>query len=121
MLNRLFKMFFSFCLFTLFVFLLLEFLLRAIGISYPIFHEAHETRGIALRAHAKGWQKVEGQAYIKINSSGFRDTEHPLKKPADTFRIAVLGDSMTEALQVPLNKTYCSLLQEELRHSSRIY
>jgi hypothetical protein len=35
-------------------------------------------------------------------------------KPKDTVRIAVLGDSFAEAFQVPMEKTFWSILQSEL-------
>jgi hypothetical protein len=51
---------------------------------------------------------------ISRNSLGFHDIEHTWKKPEGTFRIVVLGDSFTEALQVPLEKTYPKIIEEEL-------
>ncbi|MGL6282730.1 MAG: SGNH/GDSL hydrolase family protein, partial [Microcoleaceae cyanobacterium] len=38
------------------------------------------------------------------------------KKPADTIRIAVLGDSFTSAVQVNLEKTYAEVIEKELNN-----
>lgn len=94
--------------------LLLEVGLRVAGISDTRFYEADPHRGVALRPGAEGWQRKEGEAYIRINSDGLRDREHSLQKPADTYRIAVLGDSYAEASQVQLEDTFWSVLGEEL-------
>lgn len=51
---------------------------------------------------------------IKINSSGFRDNEFNLAKPSDVIRIAVLGDSQEEALQVPLEDTWQKIMAKKL-------
>jgi lysophospholipase L1-like esterase len=48
------------------------------------------------------------------NSLGFHDVEHALRKPEGTFRILFLGDSFTEAIQVPLQKTFHHLIEKEL-------
>jgi hypothetical protein len=49
-----------------------------------------------------------------FNSAGMRDREHPVQKPPGVFRILVLGDSFIEALQVPFEESFTSLLQREL-------
>lgn len=51
---------------------------------------------------------------IERNSLGFRDGEHTFAKPANTFRIVFLGDSFTEALQVPLEETFPKIIEKEL-------
>jgi len=50
----------------------------------------------------------------KTNSFGLLSEEISLEKPADTFRIIVMGDSYTEALQVSDDKNYCRQLQDLL-------
>jgi len=51
---------------------------------------------------------------IKINSDGFRDREYLIDKPNNTFRIVVLGDSVTFGQGVELNETYPKILEKKL-------
>jgi hypothetical protein len=94
--------------------LLCEIALRVVGFSYPSFHRPDDRVGLRLRPNAEGWFRSEGDAFVKINGAGFRDRERSLKKPSDTFRIIVLGDSMIEALQVDFEKTFTALLEQQL-------
>jgi hypothetical protein len=95
--------------------LLTEAGLRLIGYSYPTFYTTDQARGVALSPGAEGWWRKEGEAYIRINSDGLRDREHTKQKPPGTLRIAVLGDSYAEALQVPLEKTFWAVMERELQ------
>lgn len=58
--------------------------------------------------------RSEGYSQDTINSSGHRDSEHAIAKPAGVTRIAVMGDSRTEAFQVPLPETFGKLLETKL-------
>jgi lysophospholipase L1-like esterase len=69
-----------------------------------------------LRPGAEGWYTSEGRGFVQVNSAGMRDREHRFAKPDDVYRIAVLGDSYTEAKQVPVDSTYWSLLPDRLEH-----
>ena len=91
-----------------------EIFLRVLHYSYPQFYTADYYRGVALRPNVSGMYRREGENYVSINSAGLRDREHAKAKPADTLRIAVLGDSYCEALQVPLEETFWSLLSQKL-------
>ncbi len=79
------------------------------------FFQTDEDLGWSHKPGVSGWWTAEGEAYIEINSRGLRDREHSLSKPPQTFRIAILGDSFTEALQVPLEQTFWWLMQEQLQ------
>lgn len=92
----------------------IETCLRIAGISYPMLYTCDEYCGAALNPGAEGWWRKEGQAYIKINSDGLRDRTHAKRKPPNTLRIAVLGDSYTEAFQVPTDKTFWAILENKL-------
>ena len=98
----------------LFGLLLVEAGLRLIGYSNPNFYYPDPWAGATLKAGAEGLWKNEGRDYIRINSQGLRDWEHSLDKPADTLRVAVLGDSYTEALQLPMAHAYWHVAQQRL-------
>jgi hypothetical protein len=51
---------------------------------------------------------------VQISSAGLRDVEHVRPKPPGRLRIAVLGDSCAEALQVPVEQTFWKLLERQL-------
>jgi hypothetical protein len=89
--------------------------LRAADISYPIFSRIDGDLGAALRPQAEGWFKKEGEVFVRINSAGLRDREHAIPKPDNILRIAVLGDSFAEALQVPMEDTFWAILEREIR------
>ena len=92
-----------------------EVALRAAGFAYPNFWEPDALTGTKLRPGMEGWQEDEGKAYVKISSQGLRDVEHPVAKPANTYRIAILGDSYAEAMQVSAEKAFWWLLRERLQ------
>ena len=95
--------------------LMSEVFLRVIGYSYPLFYTTDYYRGYALRPGMWGRYQREGGSDVVINSDGLRDREHAKAKPAGTVRIAVLGDSFTEAMHVPLEQTYWSVLERKLQ------
>ena len=95
-------------------FIFAEIFLNIIGFSYPNFYQYDSLLGSKLKPFSEGLYTKEGKAYIKINSKGWRDTEHSEKKPPNTFRIAILGDSYAEAMQVDLNKTFWKIIEKKL-------
>jgi hypothetical protein len=56
---------------------------------------------------------------VSFNSAGMRDREHSLTKPEGVFRVLVLGDSFMEALQLPFEASFPSLLEGELGATGR--
>jgi hypothetical protein len=92
-----------------------EVFLRVIGYSYPLFYTTDAYRGFALQPGVEGHYQREGESYVRINSDGLRDRERPKAKPADTVRIAVLGDSFSEAMHVPMEQTFWFLLERKLQ------
>ena len=63
------------------------------------------------------WELVPDQqmlfkmAEVRTNSAGLHDEEYPRRKPPNTFRVAVLGDSQTMASGVALEDAYHSVLE----------
>jgi lysophospholipase L1-like esterase len=51
-------------------------------------------------------------ADFKTNSQGLRDKEYSLEKPANTFRVAVIGGSFTVPAGVEINEAFHSLLED---------
>lgn len=89
--------------------------LRIAGVEFePQLYQPNRERGWVLRPDATGVVTGENKQAVRIDSLGFRDRERSYEKPHGTFRIAVLGNSWTEALQVPLEKTYPAVLEQEL-------
>jgi hypothetical protein len=89
--------------------------LRVVGYTYPMWYTPDPHRGYSLKPNVQGWYTREGQSYVRVNSEGLRDRERSLRKPANTFRIAVIGDSFTEAMHVPQEDTFCWVMERELK------
>lgn len=94
--------------------LICEIALRVANVSYPSFYQTDEHTGISLRPKSEGWYHNENKTYVRINSHGLRDFERGYAKPPDVLRIALLGNSFCEALQVPLEKTVSAELARRL-------
>ena len=60
------------------------------------------------------WYAKDFSVRVRTNSLGFRDLERTPAKPEGTVRVALLGDSFVEAVQVPLEKTAGQLLEGRL-------
>jgi hypothetical protein len=94
--------------------LIVEVFLRVIGFTNLNPYTVDKDVGFSLRPRAEGWWRGEGITYIKINSDGLRDREHTKAKPPETLRIAVLGDSFTEASDVEMNDAWWAVMEQRL-------
>ncbi len=92
----------------------LEIALRLAGISYGSFYMRDPHTGAALRPGASGRWPGEGNLFVRISREGLRDREHGTAKPPGTLRIAVLGDSYVEALQVPPEENLLAVMEREI-------
>ena len=88
--------------------------LRLSGFSNPVTSQRDDYCGTIRRPGVEYLQADEGRALVRFNAAGFRDEEWTLAKPADAFRIAVLGDSYVEAVQVALGERFTEMLEREL-------
>jgi len=88
--------------------------LRVVGLKYPAFYTVDSERGFALRPGAQGEWTREGRGLVRINRSGFRGPDVDRSPTPGVLRIAVLGDSFTEALQVDEQQSFVQQLQQRL-------
>ena len=79
----------------------------------PGFFLSDPVRGQRLAASYEGWF---AGAPVRINTLGFRDSrEYTIEKAPGTFRILVLGDSVTFGHGATFETTYPYLLEQRLR------
>ncbi len=116
------------------VFLLLELGMRALGLGLPARGPNNRLPlrvavsgleaprlGEGLRPGASGDVFYPGYSTVPdrtvhyaINRQGFRDQVYPEPKPPGTYRIAVLGDSVTYGTGVLADQTYPKVLERSL-------
>ena len=81
---------------------------------FPYFYCYDAVRGWGLRPNTRGYYRREGASYVEINRDGFRGPDFAKPKPPGTIRVAVLGDSYTEAIQVSYEDTFASVAARKL-------
>src|SRR5687768_11781519 len=91
---------------TIFALIAFEIALRLIGFSSPVWYRPDPQLGWTLRPGLEAWYTQEGRGLVRVNSAAMRDREHPVEKPKDVYRIAVLGDSYAEARQVAAEEAF---------------
>jgi hypothetical protein len=91
-----------------------EIVLRAIGYSAPIWYQPDAQLGWRMRPGLAAWYTQEGRGFVSANREGMADRDHLLDKPAGVYRIALLGDSYSEARQVEREQAFWRLLPAEL-------
>jgi hypothetical protein len=97
---------------------LLEVGMRLAGVRYEYsFYESDPVIYTTYRPNAEGWEIKEGENRVRINSLGMRDRERSVAPAPGTIRIALLGDSLVAATQVPLEKTMAQVLERTLNHT----
>jgi hypothetical protein len=93
----------------------LEYGLRLVGVKYDAsFYRLDRNLGYELRPRAEGWNVKEHENYVRISSQGLRDREHAAQRPVDVIRVAIVGDSFSEAREVDQGATYWSVMEREL-------
>lgn len=97
--------------------LLGEAALRIAGARFSTsFYVVDPDLGWALRPGASGTYTGETINPIQINSVGMRDDrEYSRSKEPGKYRVAILGDSFAEAMQVPLEQTFARQLEARLK------
>jgi len=115
--NILVNILFSILIFSIFI-VTIEVVLRTTHIfgAKLSWSEPDDILGYKFSAGKKYWYYEENDHPIvgRINNYGFRDKDWPLEKPIYIYRVAVLGDSMVEALQVELDRTFVAMTEYQL-------
>ncbi len=75
------------------------------------FGQPDPVSGYSLRPNIEGVWVRENRVKVSTNSFGMRDSEMDLAKPPRTARIALMGDSVTQAWQVEHGDTFDSLTE----------
>lgn len=95
-------------------FVIAEVMVRVTGLAKVSLYTWAPHRGWGLKPDAAGWQTDEGRGFVSVNRAGFRGPEWTVAKPPGTLRIAVLGDSFTEAPHVNYDRTFCAVAERAL-------
>ena len=72
-----------------------------------------------IRPGVQGVWLQENRARISTSSQGLRDNHTPYKKPHGEFRIAMSGDSITEALQVDQDTVFSEILEAKFNATNK--
>lgn len=103
--------------------LILEIYSRVTYVKYHVPLECFQGDNVLNHSHVPGktcpFVTREWNVNYGMNSFGFRDGNRTLEKPANTFRILMLGDSFTEGWGVAQDKTFSALLENKLNSLSR--
>ena len=83
----------------------------------PILGQPDPDLVYILTPRAVGIWPHENRAVVEINALGLRDSPMTLEKPSGIKRIGLLGDSVTEALQVHQSQTFEALVENRLRET----
>jgi hypothetical protein len=93
---------------------------RALPVIEPILGKPDRDTGYVFTPNVSGIWVRENRATVRITDLGLRGPAGiAQKKPPGTLRIALLGDSVTEGLQVEYEATIGALLQDRFRRESR--
>lgn len=85
-----------------------------VGYERPRLYRTDAETGWSLKPSINTYRSQEGGAVVKTNSYGYRGHEWTLQPEGGVFRIAVFGDSFTEALQIDATKTWVEMLPKEM-------
>jgi len=93
-----------------------EVALRLLDQSYywAVSKRPDALRGWRPAPNVAAWQRFEGQALVRTNQLGFRDRDHDPTAAPGVLRVAVLGDSFTAAVQVPIEQTWWRIMEARL-------
>lgn len=101
--------------FQLVAILLVEFCLSLAGLGEEEIYKLDPVLGVKHMSNKKVTWRSEGLASSYFNEDGLRETGIRREKAPGVYRIALLGDSLTESLQVPIEKSFGYQMGELLK------
>jgi hypothetical protein len=104
----------AFVLYLCVAVLVLEGFFRFARVGQQEFLQPDPALGVTHIADKTVTWRLEGYSCDRFNHEGLRDTEHSIAKPEGVYRVALLGDSATEAMQVNIDETYGKVLESML-------
>lgn len=105
---------FSYLIWQIAALLAVEALLAVAGLGEEeLFHLDKQLGTMHMTNKSITWRK-EGYAHSYLNADGMREPGLTIAKKPGVYRIALLGDSQIEAIQVPLEKSWGKLLEKNL-------
>ncbi|MFN8655093.1 MAG: SGNH/GDSL hydrolase family protein [Candidatus Obscuribacterales bacterium] len=104
----------EFTIATMLVIGILECMFALSGIGEQEYLRPDKVLGFSLIPNKSVTWRKEGFSRVQINSVGMQDIERAKEKPANVFRIAVIGDSFVESLQVHRADNFLNLLESRL-------
>lgn len=98
--------------------LMLEFCLAVAGVGEEEYLQRDPEVGWVMIPKKHITWRHEGYSTTQVNSAGMVERELPRAKDENTLRIAVIGDSYVEALQVPREQNFCRLIEKTFAKSA---
>lgn len=99
--------------------LFVEFVLYCAGLGEEEIYKLDRQVGFMHMTNKRVTWRSEGFAQSYFDADGMREPGLTVAKPANTYRIALLGDSMVEGLQVPVEQTFGQILSRKLTSATR--
>ena len=110
----LFGLFLSFLFLEVLIRLSLNFFPNEYLTTYGIYQKSFPVIGHKNIPNSSGIWNREGFSKVKINSKGWNDYERTYEKHENTIRVAIVGDSFIEALQVDKSVAIGSIMESWL-------
>lgn len=100
--------------------LVLEVAFRACGIGGEEYLKMDPVVGFTHMENKPIIMRSEGWSYDSTNSVGIRDYAFPIKAAPNVHRVAFLGDSKTESLQVPIKDNFAKVIERRLNEEIKL-
>lgn len=98
----------------------LEVAFRACGIGGEEYLKMDPVVGFTHMENKPIIMRSEGWSYDSTNSVGIRDYDFPIKVARNVHRVAFLGDSKTESLQVPIKDNFAKVIERRLNEEIKL-